>query len=141
MGHGNREILSAVLAYWLEPMAAGLLSGNILQNMPAVQAIDNKIRSTGWVSPKWSVASELEPLIGGAASALLQPFIAGLLANVQDEAIPEVAHGIVDKAVDMGELALFEGKVTFEGGDLRRLQHLLEVNLPTEGRSGYIVKE
>lgn len=141
MGHGNREILSAVLAYWLEPMASGLLAGNILQKLPAIQVIDNKIRSTGWVSPKWSIASELEPLIGGAASSLLCPFIAGLLTNVPDESLPAIAHGVVDRAVDMGQMSLFEGKITFEGEDMRRLQHLLDVNLPTDGASGYVVKE
>lgn len=46
-----------------------------------------------------------------------------------------------DRAVDLGQLALFEGKVTFEADDLRRLQHLLDVNMPMDAVTSYEVKE
>lgn len=139
--HGNREILGAVLARWLEPLASGLFSQKLLAGMPVVQAIDAKMKSTGWVSQNWSIVAEIEPLVGGAASAFVGPMITELMASVPDEAIPGVARATVEKALQMGELILFEGKVTFDRNDLQRLQRLLELNLPEKNENAYQVKE
>lgn len=137
--HSNREILGAVLGKWLEPMASGLTQ-RFIAGMPIIQAIDAKVKNTGWVTQNWSIVSEVEPLIGNAASAFLAPMIAELLANVSDEAIPGVARATIDGAMRMGELRLFEGKVTFDENDLQRLDRLLELNLPISA-DAYQVKE
>lgn len=139
--HSNREILGAVLARWLEPVASGLFSNKLLAGMPVVQAIDAKIKSTGWVSQNWSIASEIEPLVGGAASAFVAPMLTEMMAGVPDEAIPEMARSTVSRALQMGELSLFEGKVTFDRNDLQRLERLIELNLPASDPDAYQVKE
>ena len=59
---------------------------------------------------------------------------------VDDSSLPAMAHGIVDKAIENGELSLAEGFITFEEADLKRLKRLLELNLPLAEENCYIVK-
>jgi hypothetical protein len=59
---------------------------------------------------------------------------------VDDATLPAMAHGIVDKAIENGELSLAEGFLTFEENDLKRLKRLLELNLPLEQSECYTVK-
>lgn len=139
--HSNREILGAVLAKWLEPMASGLLTQTMLAGTPLVKALDAKIKSTGWVSQNWSIINEVEPLIGDASSALIAPMITEMLQQVPEEAIPGVAKATVSRAMQMGELSLFEGKVTFDCNDLQRLSRLLELNMPVGEENAYHVVE
>lgn len=137
----NRQIVSAVLAKWLEPLASGLLIGNFLKSMPAIQALDNKIRNTGWVSQEWSIACELEPLIGGASSSIITPLIEGLLASVPDDSLVGMTYGIIDRACEMGELSLLEGKITLDSTDLNNLKRLMERNLARDKVCRYEVAE
>lgn len=71
---------------------------------------------------------------------MVQPMLEGYLKKVPDAAIPEIAHGIVDKALEKGELSIFEGKITFDRGDLEELKKLLNYNLPLKKNDGYEVK-
>ena len=52
MQYSNAQILAAVLAKWGQPAIEQLTSGK-LDNLPWMQAVSNKVRSTGWVSPNW----------------------------------------------------------------------------------------
>lgn len=137
----NRQIVSAVLAKWLEPLASGLLIGNFLKSMPAIQALDNKIRNTGWVSQEWSIARELEPLIGGASSSIITPLIEGLLTSVPDDSLVGMTYGIIDKAYGMGELSILDKKICFDRNDIQRLRELMEKNLPRNDEETYNVIE
>lgn len=137
----NRQIVSAVLAKWLEPLASGLLVGTLVKSMPAITAIDNKIRSTGWVSQGWSIASELEPLIGRASSSIIAPIIEGMLASIPDDSLVGMTYGIIDHACEMGELSLLEGKITLDSTDLNNLKHLMEKNLARDKVCHYEVAE
>lgn len=125
----NAKILGAVLNKWAQPLV-GTFLGSHIQSIPFVQGIQNKIRSMGWTSPNWSLMSELSPLMESVTGNLIAPMIEKYLAGIDDGSIPKMAHSIVDDALKNGELVLFEGKITFEEADLKKLKRLLELNLP-----------
>lgn len=125
----NAQKLAAVLNKWAQPAIQGLLGGRLGQ-LPFVANIDAKLRSTGWVSPMWSLSKEIAPLMDGLSSSLVEPMLARYLQGIPDSAIPELAHKIVNDAIKNGSLSLFEGKVEFEKDDLEELKTLLQYNLP-----------
>lgn len=129
----NADKLSAVLAKWLEPYSSTLVGGKMVASLPAIANLESKIRSTGWVSPNWSLSKELEPMLGGMGATILRPVIHSMVKDLPDEMIPEAMHGIVRSALDNGRLDLLEGKVSFDRDDIGRLHHLLELNLPVSG--------
>ena len=135
----NAKILGAVLNKWAQPLIGSFLSSHV-QSMPFVQGIQNKIRSLGWVSTKWTLMGELSPLMESVTGNLVAPVIERYLSNVSDESIPKMAHAIVDDALKNGELSLFEGKIVFEEADLRQLKRMLELNLPYNPEEDVIVK-
>lgn len=139
MAVSNAKILSAVLNKWAQPLIGVFIGGNI-QSIPFVQGLQNKIRAMGWVSPNWSIMSELSPLMEGVTGIVIAPMINQYLSKMDDEAIPKMAHSIVDEALKHGELSLFEGKVVFEEADLRNLKRLLELNLPYDVNEDVIIK-
>lgn len=125
----NAQKLAAVLNKWAQPAIQGLL-GSRLGQLPFIANIDAKLRSTGWVSPMWSLSKEIAPLMDGLSSSLVEPMLARYLQGIPDSAIPELAHKVVDDAIKVGSLSLFEGKVEFEKDDLEELNMLLQYNLP-----------
>lgn len=125
----NAQKLAAVLNKWVQP-AIRQLAAEKLSGMPFFAALNNKVRSTGWVSPSWSLGEELAPLMGGISSAMIEPMIISQLRNIPDESLPQMAHSIIDEAIKAGQLSLFEGNVVFEVEDLKELKKLLEYNLP-----------
>lgn len=125
----NAQKLAAVLNKWAQPAIQGLI-GSRLGQLPFIANIDAKIRSTGWVSPMWSLSKEIVPLMDGLSSSLVEPMLARYLQGVPDSAIPELAHKVVNDAIKNGSLSLFEGKVEFEKDDLEELKTLLQYNLP-----------
>lgn len=84
----------------------------------------------GWVSPNWSLYSELSPIMESVTGNILTPFISKYVSQIDDSLIPKMAHSIVDNAIKNGELALFEDKIIFEEADLKKLKKLLDLNLP-----------
>lgn len=127
--YSNAQKLAAVLNKWAQPAIQGLL-GTRLGQLPFIANIDAKLRSTGWVSPMWSISKEISPLLDGLSSSLVEPMLARYLQGIPDEAIPELAHKVVEDAIRNGGLSLFEGKVEFETDDLEELRTLLRYNLP-----------
>ena len=125
----NAQKLAAVLNKWAQPAIQGLL-GSRLGQLPFIANIDAKLRSTGWLSPMWSLSKEIAPLMDGLSSSLVEPMLARYLQGIPDSAIPELAHKVVDDAIKVGSLSLFEGKVEFEKDDLEELKMLLQYNLP-----------
>ena len=125
----NAEILSAVLVKWAQPAVQSLLSGR-LSSLPMIAGIENKIKSTGWVSPMWSIAGEISPIMENLSTRIITPFIGNYLNRIPDEMIPMMAHEVVDSAIKNGSLSLFEGKIEFEKEDLEELKTLLKYNLP-----------
>ena len=133
--YSNAQKLAAVLNKWAQPAIQGLL-GTRLGQLPFIANIDAKLRSTGWVSPMWSISKEISPLLDGLSSSLVEPMLARYLQGIPDEAIPELAHKVVEDALRNGGLSLFEGKVEFETDDLEELRTLLRYNLPVPEKTG-----
>lgn len=137
--HSNYQILSAVLAKWGQPLAEALVGGKLMQ-LPLLANIEAKIKSTGWVSPMWSMSREISPLLGNVSSKMLEPLIANYLKGVPDAMIPQLAHSIVDNAIANEGLTLFEGNIEVELEDLKELKKLLRYNLPIVTTDDYEVK-
>lgn len=135
----NRQILSAVISRWLQPAINDMASAKLMQ-LPFLANIEAKVKSTGWVSPMWSMANEVAPLLGGVTTQLVEPMISQYLQGIPDEAIPKMAHQLVENAIAQGQLTLFEGNVVFELCDLEELQKLLKYNLPIKEEECYKVK-
>ena len=135
----NAQILAAVLAKWGQPAIEQLTSGK-LDNLPWMQAVSNKVRSMGWVSPNWSLCKELSPLMSTITDAVVVPIIGRFLEGMPDESLPSIAHSIVDAALVNGGLSLFEGNVVFEKDDLDELKNYLNWNLPLGESPAYEVK-
>lgn len=135
----NARILGAVLNKWAQPLVASFIGANI-QSVPFVQGLQNKVRSMGWVSPNWSIMSEISPLMESVTGNIIAPMIERYVSGMDDASIPKMAHAIVDDALKNGELSLFEGKVVFEEADLRNLKRLLELNLPYDVNEDVIIK-
>lgn len=135
----NRQILAAVLNKWLQP-ALQQMAGAKLMQLPFLANIEAKVKSTGWVSPMWSMANEVAPLLGGVTAQVVEPMISQYLQGIPDEAIPKMTHQLVENAIKQGQLSLFEGNVVFELCDLEELQKLLKYNLPIKEEECYHVK-
>lgn len=129
MQYTNSEILASVLNKYIQPVIVQLAQMK-MGSFPLVQAFENKVRSSGWVSPNWSLAKELSPFVEPMTESLVKPMIQHYLNNIPDEAIPNMAHSIVDKAIADGSFSFLEGKLLFEKADLEELKKLLNYNLP-----------
>lgn len=134
----NREKLAAVLSKWAQPAIQGIASSKMMQ-LPFFGNIEAKIKSTGWVSPMWSLGNEIAPLLGGVSAQLIEPFIGNYLQGVPDDAIPQLAHTMVENAIKNNGISLFEGNIIFERDDLEELKKLLMYNLPVEQTKRYEV--
>lgn len=135
----NAQILSAVINKWVQPLLGTFLNANI-QSIPIIQGLQNKVRSTGWVSPNWSLIAELSPIMESITGNIVAPMISKYISQIDDASIPKIAHEIVDNALKNGELALFEGKVIFERADIEHLKRLLDLNLPYNPSEELIIK-
>ncbi len=136
--YSNRQILAAVLNKWAQP-AIRQLAGQRLSSLPGVANVEAKIRQTGCVSPMWNLGSEISPLVQGLSSSIVEPLLVNYLQGVPDDALPQLAHNIVNDAIKNGGLTLFEGAVEFEVEDLEELKKLLRYNLPIAEYKGYEV--
>lgn len=130
----NKEILAAVLIEWMKPVIP-VMMGNKLNSIPALSMIENWVKKIGFAPSNWTIAQDITPLVQGAAYDILTPFIIPKLDSIPDEYIPQMAHGIVDSAIQMGEYNIFGGNVSFSADDLKELKNYLIYNLP------YIPKE
>lgn len=135
----NSQILAAVVSQWLQPLIGSVMAGK-MGDIPMLGAAENWIKNLGIVSPNYSIMKDLMPIIGGASDVIIVPMLSKYLEKVDDASLPAMAHGIVDKALENGELSLAEGFITFEEADLKKLKRLLELNLPLPDDRGYIVK-
>lgn len=137
--HSNVEILSAVVAKWLQPLVATIAASKI-DKIPFLANIESKIKSTGWVRSDWSITSELSPFMPSMAQTFIEPALRNAMGNIADDQIPAFAFGLVDAAIENGSLEILDGNVKFDRDDLQRLRRLLELNLPLPAQP-YQVKE
>lgn len=135
----NAELLGLIVNKWAQPLLRTFIN-DYIQGVPWIQGIQNKIRSTGWVSPNWAILPELSPIMESVTGNIVAPIITNYLSQFDDAMLPKLAHSIVDGAIKNGELRLFEGKVVFEGNDLNELKRLLDLNLPYNPENDIIIK-
>lgn len=138
--YSNSQILAAVLNKWMQPILDSLLASK-MQSFGFLTALENKIKATGWVSGKWSIMQDLSPLVEGISGSIVTPVLSQYISMIDDANVPVVAHQIIDKWIESGEVVLLEGKVTLELADLQELKRLLNINLPlTKNETPYEVK-
>ncbi|MBR5476698.1 MAG: hypothetical protein IKV17_07770 [Bacteroidaceae bacterium] len=137
--YSNGQILSAVISHWSQPLVGQIVQGKVA-SIPVLGMAENWIKNLGIVSPNYSIMKDLAPVIGGVSDMLISPFLNRYLAMVDDSSLPAMAHGIVDRAIENGELSLADGFLVIEESDLKRLKRLLELNLPLAEEDFYIVK-
>lgn len=134
----NAQILSAVINKWAQPLIKTILAGKV-QSIGFLQNLESKVKSTGWVSPNWSLMQDLSPIMEGITGSLITPMLSKYLSMVDDASIPKMAHDIVDEALKQGKLSIMEGKVELETEDLIELKNLLNYNLPMREEQTYKV--
>lgn len=78
-------------------------------------------------------------MLGDVMGVVVEPLIMRYLQGMPDEALPKIAHEIVDNAIKQGGLSLMEGNVEFEPEDLEELKKLLVWNLPLKDNDTYKV--
>lgn len=132
----NAQILSAVINKWAQPLIKTLLAGRI-QSIGFLQNIEAKVKSSGWVSPNWSLMQDLSPIMEGVTGSIVTPVLSKYLSMVDDASIPKMAHDIVDEALKQGKISLIGFE--FETEDLIELKQLLNYNLPITEEQGYKV--
>lgn len=137
--YSNAEILSAVIAKWIQPLVTSIAAAN-MSKIPFIGNIEAKIKASGWVSPNWNIASELSPFMPSVSQAMIQPALSNALSGISDDQVPAFVFGIVDTAIEKGSLEILDGNVKFSKEDLKQLRRLLELNLPLPTES-YKVKE
>ena len=139
--YSNAQILAAVLNKWMQPILDTLLSGR-MQSFGFLNSLENKIKSTGWVSGNWSIMKDISPLIEGVSGRIITPVLTQYMSMLDDASIPSLAHDIVDKWLSAGKVELLEGKIVIERSDLQDLKRLLNANMPIiEKETPYQVKE
>lgn len=135
----NAQILSAVLNRFIQPVIVQFAHSR-MQSLPAVQMIENKVRSWGIVNPSWSLTSEIAPLVEPLSGKIVEPMLRTYISKIPDESIPEMAHQFVDSAIAQGGLNLLDGRLQIELSDLQELKKLLNYNLPYTPQPQYEVK-
>ena len=134
----NAQILSAVINKWAQPVIRTFLQGKV-QSLGFLQNIEAKVKSTGWVSPNWSLIQDLSPIMEGVTGSLVTPVLNRYLSMLDDASIPKMAHDIVDEALKQGKLSIMEGLIELEAEDLIELKNLLTYNLPIKEEQIYRV--
>lgn len=127
--YSNSQILSAIINKWAQPIIKQI-AGSKIQNIGFIQSLEAKVKSTGWVNPNWSIVNEIAPLIEPISSKALTPVLTKYLSQVPEEALPGIAHSIVDKGLEDGSISLLDGKIIIELEDIKEMKNLLDWNLP-----------
>ena len=138
MTYSNSDILAAIINKFAQPIVVQFAQAKA-STLPMVNMIENKVKSLGIVSQNWSMVNELSPMIEPITGSIVKPMIKQYLSQIPDDAIPAMAHGLVDKALENGGLSLMEGRLQFEKEDLIELKKMLDWNLPLVKEEEYQV--
>lgn len=137
----NAEILTKILLKFIEPAYPKLTSGFIGQ-LGWVSNVENALKRIGIVNARWSFAEELSTGLGAlGAEATLKPAIMQYLQKLPDEMIPEMAHSLVDRGLEIGHADLLDGYLRLDKSDLETLKKYLDCNLPVKKRAEYQIVE
>jgi FPC/CPF motif-containing protein YcgG len=130
--HSNAEILTAVLAHWLQPMSEAVASIALGNKLGGINEWAKKLFP---LPSNYSITQELNFLVAPTMKAMLTPAVRNMLASsgIEDSAIPQFASNL---AKSMREEADRKGRVTIfdtfilSSSDIATLQDLLAKNLP-----------
>ena len=130
MQYSNAQILSAVVSKWLEPTIQALGTdklGNILDGMPFMQTASNWMIKWGLAPMNYSMAAELSGYATLLSDEIVSSMLAQQLSQINDAAIPQMAHSLVDKLIEHGEFKF--ASLTFSLEELQQLKNMLNYNL------------
>lgn len=136
----NAQILSAVLLKWAEPIIPALTSNAINSFSDKLLPLEKFLKNWGIAPNQWTIASEINSLIGIGGTNVLRPFVESTISKLPDNAIPAIANNYVDEAIKKGSLPFFGGRITFDKEDLQELKKYLDCNLPYKTEEQYVVK-
>ena len=139
MEYKNSQILAAVVSEWARPAISQIAAGNLMR-LPMLQSLQATISSLGIVSGSYALQKDIEPLIQPIVNSLITPMLARYFGQIPEESIPQMAHDIVEKMRNNGQVSVLEGMVTFDEEDITELSDLLDKNLPVGQTPGYQVK-
>ena len=139
MEYKNSQILAAVVSEWARPAISQIAAGNLMR-LPMLQSLQATISSLGIVSGNYALQKDIEPLIQPIVNSLITPMLARYFGQIPEESIPQMAHDIVEKMRNNGQVSVLEGMVTFDEEDITELSDLLDKNLPVGQTPGYQVK-
>lgn len=138
MAYSNAQILAAVVSEWVRPAVSQIAAANIMR-IPMLQSLQATIGSLGIVSGKYSLQSDIAPMVQPVVNSLITSILCQQFSNIPDENIPQMAHAVVENLMSQGAFSILEGLVTFDKDDIKELSELLEKNLPLENSEGYQV--
>lgn len=141
MEYTNQEILSAVLARWIQPCMTPDAVERFSSIIPSLSKLEAWAISAGLVSSEWSLGKELSPYLAGISEKVLTIAIHNQIKRLPEDDIPVIAHAFVENAEALGRIDLLEGLISFEAKDIVRLKVLLEKNLPITEADNYTVTE
>lgn len=134
----NKEILTAILIEWMKPVLPAMLESKV-RNIPVLSMFENWVKKTGIAPANWTVMQDIAPLIQRAAYDIIAPIVEAKMKGLPDEALPQMAHGIVDAAIENGGMQLLGGNITFDKEDMQELKNYLNYNLPYKKKERYTV--
>lgn len=141
MEYSNAQKLAAVVSDWAHP-AISQIASNKLGNLSMLRNLQTSIIQSGIVGQNYNIANEILPFVHNVVNSLVEPMMSKYLAQIQDDALPQLAHGIVDTAMQQPTFSVLGGLVEFTQDDMIELKDLLDKNLPIfeKGNSYQVIK-
>lgn len=136
--YSNREKLAAVITHWARP-AIGQITCGRLDRLEVVKGFQERIQGCGLVGQNYRLSQELMPFAEKAIDVLLYPCILEMLGSVPEGAVPALAIGMVEAAMEQPKFSVLDGLVVFDREDLEELRGLLQRNLPAAEEERYCV--
>lgn len=129
MEYTNAQKLSAVLSEWARPGISQIATSKLC-NLSMLKSFQQTMVGSGLVGQNYSIASEILPFANNAANILIQPMLCRYLSHIPDESLPQLAHSVVDTAMQQPSFSVLDGLVEFTQEDMTELKDLLVKNLP-----------
>lgn len=125
----NAQKLAAVLSTWARPAISQLATSKLMQ-FPFMKSMQAVLVNSGLVGQTYNIGNELRPFANNIVDAMLVPVLINYMSRVPDDALPKLAHSIVDTAMNQPRFGILDGLVEFSQDDMIELKDLLDKNLP-----------
>lgn len=131
MQFSNSQKLAAVLSEWARPAIAELATSRLTQ-LPMLRSLQMVFVNSGLVCPGYNIGNEIKPFASNIVESMLMPTLTSYMSRIPDDALPAMAHSIVDTAISQPRFSILDGLIEFSREDLYELKELLDKNLPQE---------